>query len=291
MDPESSFQYEYGTKNEKLHIYCKKNLLTTKTKYQRVNILETHNWGKVLLLNGCMQSSQLDEHRYHEALVHPAMTIHQDPKSVLIIGGGDGATAREVLKHPTVQHCVMVDIDGELLELCEKYLPEWNQDAFLDPRLELVVEDGLNYILECSEIFDVIIIDVCDGFEDDSPTREFFTPNIFRKVKCILEIKGIIAYQAMCASVDRNNSFNRVSRGLNKVFTFTKPYTTYIPSFVSEWGFVIASDVHNVGSISSERLIHTLRNRRLTPKLHFFDEQAQLKMFSLSKDNKIKNIA
>jgi len=284
MQYESSFKYECGTKYEKFLIECKETLLSTKTKYQAVDIFDTHNWGKVLLLNGLVQSAQLDEHRYHEALVHPAMTAHENPQNVLIIGGGEGATAREVLKHSSVQRCVMVDIDGELLEHCEKHLPEWHQDCFSDPRLELVIRDGIEYVLNCSEIFDVVIIDVCDGFDEDSPTKEFFTPNLYRKVKRILEIKGIIVYQAMCASVNENDSFIEVFDGIDNVFTFTKPYATYIPSFWSEWGFVIASDVHNIKTLSSLKISQVLKQRKLSDKLRFFDDETLLNMFSLPKD-------
>jgi len=284
MHYESSFKYECGTKYDKYLIECKDILYSSKTKYQDVSIFDTHNWGKVLLLDGLIQSAQFDEHRYHEALVHPAMIAHHNPKNVLIIGGGEGATAREVLKHPSVEHCTMVDIDGQLVEQCEKHLPEWHQGAFEDPRLELVIGDGMQFVLECNDIFDVIIIDVCDSFEDDSPTKGFFTANFVTKVKRILEIKGIVVYQAMSTAACENEKFIEVFKGVDQAFTYTTPYATYIPSFWSEWGFVAASDVFNISTISPVRIDNTLNLRKLPDKLSFFDEVTLLNMISLPKD-------
>lgn len=280
----SSINYECGTEHEKYSIECKENLFTGSTKYQSVNIYDTHHFGKLLILDGLIQSSQLDEHRYHEALVHPAMIAHQDPKNILIIGGGEGATAREVLKHKSVEHCLMVDIDGELIEQCEKHLPEWHQGSFADDRLELVISDGVKFVEECDEIFDVIIIDVCDSFGGESPTEGFFCPAFFRQIKRILELKGTIAYQAMSASTKENEDFIEAYRGLNKVFTYANPYATYIQSFMSEWGFVVASDVHNVSGLLQDRIEATIKERDLADKLRFFDEITMQNMFSLPKD-------
>ena len=284
MQYESSFNYECGTKHERYVIQCRENIFSGRTTFQNVNIYDTYFYGKILVLDGLIQSSQLDEHRYHEALVQPAMTVHHDPKNVLIIGGGEGATAREVLKHPNVQRCVMVDIDGELVEQCKEHLPEWHQGAFADPRLELVIGDGLKFVAESREMFDVIIIDVCDSFENSSPTEGFFCPTFFRQLKRILELQGIVVYQAMCASMRENEDFAGVFNGLNDVFTYTSPYTTYVQSFWSEWGFVIASDVHHVASLPANWIERTLEQRKLQDKLRFFDMVTFRNMFSVPRD-------
>ncbi len=284
MHYDSAFTYECGTQHEKYSIKCTETIYSGKTAYQTVNIFNTECWGKVLVLDGLVQSTEEDEHRYHESLVQPAMTIHPEPQNVLIIGGGEGATAREVLKHPTVRHCIMVDIDGELIEQCEKHLPEWHQGAFADPRLELVIGDGIKFIEECHDTFDVIIIDVCDCFEEEAPTKQFFTSGFFTKIKRILEIKGILVYQAMCASVDENENFINIYRGMHKAFTFSSPYTSYIPSFWSEWGFVIASDVHCVSSLDPRLIRNTLTQRNILDKMEYFDDITMINMFNIPKD-------
>jgi len=284
MQFQSSMNYECGTEFETHSIKYKENLFSGKTKYQEINIFDTHHYGKLLVLDGLIQSSQSDEYRYHEALVHPAMLSHPEPKSVLIIGGGEGATAREVLKHPSVESCLMVDIDSQLIEQCEKHLPEWHQGAFANPKLELVICDGLKFVEECDDIFDVIIVDVCDSFDGESPTEGFFCQKFFRDLKRRLELRGTIAYQAMSASNNENEDFIEAFNGLKRVFTFANPYATYIPSFSSEWGFVTVSDVHNASTFSLEKIAQILDTRGLSDQLKFFDAVTMQNMFSLPKD-------
>ncbi len=129
------------------------------SKYQTIDIVETRLHGKMLFLDGVAQSAERDEFIYHELLVHPAMFAHPNPEKVLVIGGAEGATLREVLKHQTVKRAVLVDIDGELVEICKQYLPGWHQGSFDDPRVEVVIGDGRDYVVKCNEKFDVIIID------------------------------------------------------------------------------------------------------------------------------------
>ena len=121
-----------------------------------------------------MQSAQSDEKQYHEALVHPALLQHPNPRRVLICGGGEGATAREVLKHPSVTNVVMVDIDARVMELSRQYLPEWNAGVWDDPRFHCVVADALvfldNYNVKEHGTFDVILVDIVDPL-DGSPVR------------------------------------------------------------------------------------------------------------------------
>ena len=108
-----------------------------RTKYQKVHCFSNEFLGKTLFLDEKIQSAQIDEYVYHEALVHPSLLVHPSPKNVLVIGGGEGATIREVLRHPSIQNVTMVDIDEELVGICEKYLPEWSDGAFDDKRTDL----------------------------------------------------------------------------------------------------------------------------------------------------------
>ncbi|MEM0318067.1 MAG: methyltransferase domain-containing protein, partial [Candidatus Nezhaarchaeales archaeon] len=160
----------------------RKIMYSGRTKFQQVDIVETYSFGKCLFLDGKLQSCEYDEHVYHEALVHPAMMTHPDPKRVLIVGGGEGATAREVLRYPTVEKVVMVDIDGELVDLCRRYMPEWSQGAFEDPRLELVIADGRKYIEETGESFDVVILDLTDPLPG-TPSVYLYTREFYELVK------------------------------------------------------------------------------------------------------------
>src|SRR6266545_2239411 len=137
-----------------------RTLARAKTAFQDVEIAETRAHGLALFLDGMPQSAVSDEYVYHEALVHPALISHADPKRVLIAGGGEGATLREVLRHPGVERAVMVDIDGELVDLCREHLAEMHQGAFDDPRAEVVIGDALAYLREHEDRFDAIVVDL-----------------------------------------------------------------------------------------------------------------------------------
>ena len=133
-----------------------------KTSFQDVLIVDSANYGRMLVLDGSVQSAELDEALYHEVLVHPAMLAHRDPADILIVGGGEGATCREVLKHRSVRTVTMVDIDGDAVELCKTHLSQWHQGSFDDPRVRLVIEDGRRFLEKTRRRFDVAVIDVVD---------------------------------------------------------------------------------------------------------------------------------
>src|SRR3990172_12876857 len=126
-----------------IHSYAVKcHVLSKQTQYQHIELLETFDYGLMLLLDGYIQSTQVDEFIYHEAIVHPALCAHPNPNNILVIGGGEGATLREVLRHSTVERAVMVDIDRELVDTSREYLSAWHQGAFDDPRVTLIYDDG-----------------------------------------------------------------------------------------------------------------------------------------------------
>ena len=132
-----------------------------KSEFQEIEVVQTTPFGRLLVTDGLMQSSECDEVVYHEALVHPAMTLHENPKRVFIAGGGEGATMREVLRHPSVEECVMVDIDGILVEQCREHCPFYNDNAYDDPRAKLVIGDAKKGLEDYPEgSFDVIVMDL-----------------------------------------------------------------------------------------------------------------------------------
>src|SRR5262249_40147587 len=130
------------------------------TAFQDVEIVETPSYGTMLILDGLIQSSEDDEHAYHQALVHPGLIAHPGRNEVLIIGGGEGATLREVLRHRSVERVTMVDIDAELIELCKEYLDDWHQGSFDDPRTEVVIGDGRGFLEATDRTFDAVICDI-----------------------------------------------------------------------------------------------------------------------------------
>ena len=136
-----------------------------KSEFQRAQIVETAPFGKTLVLDGKSQSAKFDEPVYHESLVHPALLMHPNPKSVYIGGGGEGATAREILRHKTVEKCVMVDIDEVVCNICKEQMPEWGAGAWDDARFEVHFEDAKAYLEKDERKYDVIIMDIADPIE------------------------------------------------------------------------------------------------------------------------------
>lgn len=293
MSQEGPFLWytETCTPHESHNFSVKSYLFTGRTAFQEVAVLDTHEYGKMLVIDGRTQSAEEDEYIYHEALVHPAMLTHPDPRSVLIIGGGEGATLREVLRYRSVERVVMVDIDRELVELCQKLLPEWHEGAFQDPRVELVFADGKGYVEETESIFDVILIDVCDALEA-GPALTLYTESFYRRIRERLTAGGLLVVQGMELSGLDYKDHHTVRTTLLRVFPVVKSYATFIPSFWSEWGFLIASDGLDPAALPRELLVERLEGRgpagaeNLSTTLAFYDPDTHFRMFALPKDVK-----
>ena len=166
-----------------------------KTKYQLVDIVKTRDYGLALILDGLLQSAEIDEYVYHESLVHPVMISHPNPKKVLIVGGGEGATAREVERYDMVEEIEMVDLDGELIELVKKYLP-WSREGFNDPRLKLTIMEGREYLSKQPDgKYDIIIMDATDPTEF-SPAIKLYTREFYQLAFKKLKDDGILVTQS-----------------------------------------------------------------------------------------------
>ncbi|MEJ5299498.1 MAG: polyamine aminopropyltransferase [Thermodesulforhabdaceae bacterium] len=221
---------EISLNGDSISYLCDQVVWCGVSKYQRIDIVDTRLHGRMLFLDGVAQSSERDEFIYHELLVHPAMFGHPAPERVLIIGGGEGATLREVLRHSTVKRAVLVDIDGELIEVCKKYLPTWHQGSFEDPRVEIVVSDGRAYVEQCTESFDVVIIDLSDPLED-SPAVFLFTREFYTLVRNRLTPQGCVTIQGEGVSPQEHTLHVRIVNTLKEVFPVVKPYIYSLHSF------------------------------------------------------------
>lgn len=211
-----------------------------RTAYQDVLIAETHSFGRALILDGGIQSTEDDERLYHEMLVQPAMLRHADPQKVLIIGGGEGATLREVLIHP-VTAVTMVDLDEDVVALCRKHLPSWHRGAFDDPRVELLFEDGRAFVDQTDQTYDVAIIDVVDML-DNGPAQRLYTREFYEALKKRLRPGALVVVQGLEFSFLDDKPHAALRRTLKRVFSQVHSYRVHVPSFLSAWGFLIASD-------------------------------------------------
>jgi spermidine synthase len=219
---------------------CQNFVYSGQSRFQGIAIVDTKVHGRMLFLDGICQSSEKDEFIYHEMLVHPALFGHPEPRSVLVIGGATGASLREIFRHPEIQRVVMVDIDGELIELCKRHLPQWHEGRFDDPRLELLIEDGRKYLETSSETFDSVILDLSDPFEG-SPALLLFTREFYHLVRARLTPKGTVAVQAQGISPEEVALHARITNTMKSVFPVVRPYPYTLYSFHRPDAHVLAS--------------------------------------------------
>jgi spermidine synthase len=255
-------------------------LYSGKSKYQTVEVLENGCFGRCLVLDGKTQSAQSDEFIYHQSLVQPAMVAHPNPEKVFIAGGGEGATIREVLRHNTVKRAVMVDLDQEVVEVCQKYLPEHHQGAFDDPRLELKFDDASAFLRDTDERFDVIVLDLSDPM-DGGPAYLLYTLDFYTMVLDRLAPGGLMVTQSGPASlINQTEVYTAINYTLNQVFPTVAPYSANIQSFGETWGFNIASLGPNPADFTPDEVDARLKQRGIAP-MDFYDGVTNQSIFAL----------
>lgn len=260
----------------------RRTVVEAQTKFQHVEILETAAYGKTLILDGRIQSSQGDEFIYHEALCHPGLlAVEGAPRSALVIGGGEGATLREILRYPSIQRAVMVDIDGEVVELCRQHLPEMHRGAFDDPRTEVRHEDARAYLEHGREPFDFITIDLTEPLEE-GPACMLFTREFYGLVRDRLTPGGAMTLQAGMTKIGELAFYTSIHRTLREVFPIVAGYQTFISCFGTPWGFIAATrkvDPRKQDAAAIDRLIAD----RVKGDLAYWDGQTHLHAFGLPK--------
>jgi len=226
---------------DEAHLHGVKSVLFSKdSPYQHIEVIELGDYGRSLVLDGKVQSTEQDEFIYHEALVHPALLTHPNPGRVMIVGGGEGATLREALRHRSVRRAVMVDVDQEVIEVSRKFLPEFHGGAFDDPRTEIVIEDARQWLERHDEVFDAIIIDLSDPIEE-GPCYRLYTREFYRVVTRRLAADGVIALQSGTVAAHDLLNFSAIYQTLKTAFPTVWAYTASVPCFGLPWGFQVAS--------------------------------------------------
>ncbi|MBU1930099.1 polyamine aminopropyltransferase [Candidatus Micrarchaeota archaeon] len=272
-------QDEYIEKFENYSISFKLNkvLFQGKSNFHRVDIIDAKEHGKMLFLDNFTNSAQGDEFIYHEMIVHPAMITHPNPKKVLVIGGGEGATLREVLKHDTVEQAVMVDIDEKLVELCKEYLPEWSNGSFENPKTKLIIQDARKFLEETIEQFDVIVIDLSDPV-DAGPAFKLFTQEFYQLVFNRLTSEGVVAVQAENLRQKGVWVHAHMYNTLKTVFPLVFSYAFFQDSFHEPGGFILCSKKYHP---VTEETINRIQTRNL--ELRYFSEKVQKGLLLLPK--------
>ena len=237
-NPHCGFFYEIGSV-----------IVHRKSKWQDIELAESPEFGKVLLLDGITQVGFKGEERYHETLVIPAMIAHPDARKVLIIGGGDGCVLREVLAFKGVRQVVMVDIDSEVISVSKEYLTELNKKAFEDSRLMLEIGDGRAFVEQCPDnSFDVVIMDMTDPF---GPSERLYTKEFFMQIQRILKgPEGVFAMHGE-SSIARPIGWACIYRTLKAVFPIVRTAFAFVPMYGTLWSFQFSSDATDLLTFSN----------------------------------------
>jgi len=246
--------------------------------FQSIGVIRTPVFGKMLVLDGDTQSSQYDEKIYHESLVHPAMAAATDRSDVLILGGGEGATLREVLRDPSVARCTMVDIDGEVIALSKRYLPEWSDGAFDDPRARTIVGDALAFLREDRDRYGVIISDLTEPLEG-SPSNPLFCDAVFTDIKARLADGGVYVLQASTAGFHNMSLHAKMARTLRAYYKKVMSFYTHVPAFDNDWAFIACSDRVDVSALDPAAI--DAYCAQLRGKNYFYDAVTHRRIFSL----------
>ena len=258
-----------GIGKNSLMVVKTRTLITIKrSPFQEIIVADVEDFGKALVLDGYLQSTTSDEFIYHESLVHPAMVLHPNPRRVLIIGGGEGATLREVLKHSTVEEAFMVDIDKDVVELAKEYLSEMHQGSFFDKRARVVIDDGKRFVekeYEKGVQYDVVILDLTDPYSSDI-AKDLYTKHFFERINGILTENGVMVTQAG-SRFFYTQVYDHVANSIKSVFKYVAEYQVWIPSFGYSCNFVIGSKKTDTNMLlDSEYVDNVLRSRRVSTR-------------------------
>ncbi|GLK89561.1 polyamine aminopropyltransferase [Pseudomonas turukhanskensis] len=218
-----------------------KLLHEVRTEHQHLVIFENPRMGRVMALDGVIQTTEADEFIYHEMLTHVPILAHGAARKVLIIGGGDGGMLREVSKHKSVEHITMVEIDGTVVDMCKEFLPEHSKGAYDDPRLNLVIDDGMRFVATTEEKFDVIISDSTDPI---GPGEVLFSENFYQACRRCLNDGGILVTQNGTPFMQLDGVQNTAGR-MNGLFADWHFYMAAVPTYIGgamtfAWGATTA---------------------------------------------------
>jgi spermidine synthase len=264
--------------NESTGFYIKadRKLGEWQTEFQQMQIYDTPQYGKLFRLDGFNMTSERDEFVYHENLIHPAATAHAGPKKVLIIGGGDGGSSEEVLKHPSVEQVTMVELDADVIRVAKEHFGAVHNGVFDNPKLRVLVEDGMRFVRETDEKFDLIVLDLNDPM---GPAEALYSTEFFQQCRQILATGGALALH-MGSPIARPDRVSEISARLGSVFRIVRPYTMFVPLYGSMWAMACASDKLDPKSFTADEIDRRIEHRKLI-ELRYYNGETHEGVFAL----------
>ncbi len=228
--------------------------------YQHIEVMETAAFGRVFRLDGYLMTSEADEWFYHENLNHIPAITHPDPRSALIIGGGDGGSARQLLKYPSIEQVVVCELDAGVVAIADEYFAKVHQGAFHDPRLQLVIGDGLKYVAESQQQFDLIVLDLTDpqGYAEPLYTRAFFAD-----CARLIGEHGLLSLHIGSPQFHATR-FRNLFDELKAVFRVVRPMLVPITLYGGFWGMACASQLRDPKRLDANIVEQRLQQRGIT---------------------------
>lgn len=254
---------EKQTEHFGITVEIKQTLHTEQTDYQKLEMVETAEFGNMLILDGMVMTTEKDEFVYHEMVAHVPLFTHPNPKNVLVVGGGDGGVIREVLKHPSVEKATLVEIDGKVIEYSKKYLPSI-AGKLDDPRVDVQVDDGFMHIAKSENVYDVIMV---DSTEPVGPAVSLFTKGFYEGISKALKEDGVFVAQTDNPWF-HTHLITNVFKDVKEVFPITRLYMASIPTYPSgHWSFTIGSKKYDPLEVTEARF-HEIDTKYYTKELH-----------------------
>ncbi|HZZ94572.1 MAG TPA: polyamine aminopropyltransferase [Usitatibacter sp.] len=245
------------------------------TPFQLLEVYDTPELGRIFRLDGSNMTSERDEFFYHENLVHPAAVAHPAPRRALVIGGGDGGSSEELLKHPSLEVVHMAELDPVVIEVAKAQFQRVHRGAFDDPRLQVTVGDGLAYLRETHERYDLVCMDLTDPV---GPAVELYSPVTFKLAKGAMNPEGALTLH-MGSPFSHPDRVRQTLASLRQVFARVTPYFVHIPLYGSIWGFACASDVLEPGALTAEAVERVIAERGLGD-LQYYNGQTHRAVFA-----------
>lgn len=251
-------------------------LARQQTAYQSLEVLDTPAFGRVLRLDGCFMTSEKEEFFYHEALVHPAAMAHDAPTRCLIVGGGDGGAAEELLKHPSVREVVIAELDDQVVAVARRELQAVHRGALDDPRVRIEIGDGMAHADRSPGRYDLIFMDLTDP---DTPASALYEPAAMARMRRALAPGGALVLH-LGSPVFHPEQVKRLLGNLGGVFAHVSPYGLYIPLYGAYWGMAVASDVLRPKAVSAEQVQRQLDERAIA-LLQYYNAEVHGALFAL----------
>lgn len=244
--------------------------------YQLIEVHDSPQFGRLFRLDGDYMTSEGEEFFYHEALVHPAAASHGNVRRVLILGGGDGGAAEELLKYPSVERVVIAELDEVVIRIAREYFQKIHHGALDDPRVEVRIGDGLAYVRDTNERFDLALLDLTDP---DTPASALYTAEFFSSVKNLLNPGGAMVLHT-ASPIFRPDIVSTLYQRLKANFSVVAPMGLYIPLYGAYWSFAVCSETLDPRNADAERIANLISHAGLTD-LNYYNPETHQGLFAL----------